>query len=141
MIVTKQALARRTFVRGAGVTLAIPLLDAMTPALTAISKTPAQPITRLGIVYVPNGMAMEYWTPATEGTQFELRPILQPLSAFRDQLTVLSGLNGPRGGNHAGASTGFLTGVGGRDDRVEASASMDQIVASELARHTQLASL
>jgi len=68
-------------------------------------------------MYVPNGMAMDYWTPAAEGSGFELTPILQPLAPFRDQLLVISGLDGPPGGaSHASASTRFLTGVKGETD-------------------------
>jgi hypothetical protein len=144
MMITKMALPRRTFLRGMGTALALPLLDAMVPALTAISKSAAVPARRLGVVYLPNGMAMDFWTPALEGPAFELSPVLQPLSAFRDQLLVLSGLNGPRGGGaHAGASTLFLTGVGGKAGEigVEASVSIDQILAKQLGHHTQLASL
>ena len=144
MMITKMALPRRTFLRGMGTALALPLLDAMVPALSALAKTAAAPARRLGVVYVPNGMAMDYWTPATEGPAFELSPLLQPLSAFRDRLLVLSGLNGPKGGGaHAGASTLFLTGVGGKTGEigVEASVSIDQLLAKELGHHTQLASL
>src|SRR5215218_3963107 len=115
MMITKMALPRRTFLRGMGTALALPLLDAMVPALTALSKSAAAPARRFGVVYLPNGMAMDFWTPAVEGPAFELSPVLQPLAAFRDRLLVLSGLNGPRGGGaHAGASTLFLTGVGGK---------------------------
>ena len=146
MIITKMALPRRTFLRGMGATLALPLLDAMVPALTATANTPANPVRRLGVVYVPNGMAMEYWTPAAEGAAFEFTPILQPLEPFRNQLLVVSGLNGVPGGSggaHAGGSVPFLTGVQGKNSEafLEAGVSMDQIVAREFGRHTQLASL
>src|SRR5229473_7976630 len=92
MILTKRALPRRTFLRGVGATLALPLLDAMVPAATALAKTPARPATRFGAIYVPNGMVMQSWTPATEGTGFAMPPILAPLEAHRDHLFVLSGL-------------------------------------------------
>ena len=112
MVITKMSLPRRTFLRGVGATLALPLLDAMVPALSAVAKTPASPVGRLGVIYVPNGMAMEYWTPKAEGTAFEITPVLQPLAPFRDRLLVITGLNGPAGGGtHTGASTRFLTGV------------------------------
>jgi hypothetical protein len=141
MIITKVSLPRRTFLRGLGATLALPLLDAMVPALTATAKTAGNPVRRLGVIYVPNGMAMEYWTPATEGSRFELTPILRALAPFQDRLIVVSGLNGPAGGGtHTGASTRFLTGVRAEVDGT-ASVSMDQLVARELAEHTQLASL
>ena len=146
MMISKKALPRRTFLRGAGVALALPLLDAMVPALSAIAKTVASPVRRFGAVYVPNGMAMPYWTPATQGTGFEITPIMQSLEAMRDYLTVVSGLNGPVGANHAGASTGFLTGVPNEvyDSRtriVRAGVSADQLIAREFGQHTQLASL
>src|SRR5688572_2872553 len=98
MIITKKLLARRTVLRGMGATLALPLLDAMVPALSLSAQTAAKPVHRLGVIYVPNGMAMDYWTPAAEGSAFELTPILQPLAPFRDQLLVVSGLDGPSGG-------------------------------------------
>ena len=82
MIVTKKAVARRTVLRGLGATLALPLLDGMVPALSALSRTPAKPVVRLGAVYVPNGIVMQNWTPAVEGAAFELTPILQPLRPF-----------------------------------------------------------
>ena len=115
MIVTKKAIARRTVLRGLGATLALPLLDGMVPALSALSRTAAAPVARLGAVYVPNGIAMENWTPAMTGTAFELPPSLQPLAPVQDRLLVLTGLNstplsGPQG-VHARASTRFLTGV------------------------------
>ena len=141
MIITKRSLPRRTFLRGIGATVALPLLDAMVPALSAAARTVANPVRRLGVIYVPNGMAMQYWTPAAEGTQFELTPILKPLAPFRDRLLVVSGLDGPAGGGtHTGASTRFLTGVRAETDGT-ASISMDQFVATETGRHTQLASL
>ena len=90
MMITKMSLPRRTFLRGMGATLALPLLDAMVPAFTALAKTPAAPVRRFGVVYVPNGMIMESWTPRREGP-LELSPILQPLESYRDQLQILSG--------------------------------------------------
>ena len=145
MIITKQAIPRRTMLRGLGAALALPLLDAMVPALAATSKTAAHPVRRLGVVYVPNGMRMDHWTPPTVGSGFELPSILQPLAPFRDQLNVLSGLHGVDGeGPHARASTRFLTGVASkRDDgsNLQAGISMDQIAGRLLGRETQLATL
>ena len=149
MIVVKKSLSRRTVLRGMGVTLALPLLDAMVPALSALTKTAASPVRRFSAVYVPNGITMEDWTPAAAGTAFELTPILKPLEPVRDRLLVISGLNGPPGQDHYGASTGFLTGMedGGRARRGEprrglrAGVSVDQLAAQELGRHTELASL
>jgi hypothetical protein len=145
MIITKKAIDRRTVLRGMGVTIALPLLDAMVPALRAAVK----PTIRFGAVYVPNGIVMENWTPATQGAGFEFQPILKPLEPFRDRLLVLSGLNSvpPPWSNdsHPRASTRFLTDVPPKATRnlaaLEAGTSMDQIVAKRFAGETQLASL
>ena len=104
MIITKNAIPRRTVLRGIGATLGLPLLDSMVPALTALAATPAKGAMRFGAVYVPNGMVMQNWTPASEGAVFELTPTLQPLAPYRDQMLVLSGLQATWAGNHAGAS-------------------------------------
>jgi hypothetical protein len=145
MLITKMSLPRRTILRGLGTALALPLLDAMVPALSAIAKTPANPTRRFGAIYVPNGMAMEYWTPAAEGTSFELTPILQPLAPFRDRAIVFSGLHGHWNATHAGGSTSFLTGASGQtgevDIRIDEAKSMDQVIAQHYAKETQLASL
>ena len=82
MIITKIALPRRTFLRGIGVSLALPLLDAMVPAATALAQTAASPVRRLGFLYVPNGVIQEQWVPATTGAGFDLSPILSPLAPY-----------------------------------------------------------
>src|SRR5262245_8284918 len=92
MIVSQKSLPRRTVLRGLGAAVALPMLDAMVPAFS-YAKAAATTPKRLLAVYVPNGMMMPNWTPATEGPTFELTPILQPLTPFRDQLLVVSGLN------------------------------------------------
>ena len=92
MIISKMALPRRTFLRGLGASVALPLLDAMVPAATALAQTPATPASRLGFVYVPNGVIQEQWVPAATGSGFELSPILSPLRPVQDRLVVLSGL-------------------------------------------------
>ena len=145
MMISRKALPRRTVLRGIGTTLALPLLDGMVPALTALSRTAARPVKRLGVVYVPNGIVMEQWTPAAAGAGFEMTPTLQPLAPFRDRLLVVSGLSnkGPDNVHETGA-TGFLTGVPPRrtqGSELGAGVSVDQVVAAESARHTQLASL
>ena len=89
MIITKKSLRRRTFLRGVGATLALPLLDGMVPALSAMRKTAARPVPRLFVGYVPNGVIMDRWTPTAEGTSFELPQTLTSLAPFRDQLTVV----------------------------------------------------
>ncbi|MEE8117392.1 MAG: DUF1552 domain-containing protein [Gemmatimonadales bacterium] len=145
MIITKKAISRRTVLRGLGTTLALPMLDGMVPALTALSRTAAAPTNRLGIVYVPNGIVMEQWTPAVEGARFELTPILSPLERFRDRLIVVTGLSnkGPDYAHETGA-TGFLTGVPPKRTQgaeLLAGISMDQQMARVFGQHTQLGSL
>ncbi len=138
---TRKSLPRRTVVRGLGVSLALPLLDSMVPAFAAGSPNP---VRRFQAVYVPNGMAMEYWSPAKEGSNFELTPILEPLAPFRNQMLVLSGLRANWNYIHAGASGSFLTGTtrGGRTEvEIIADVSMDQILARKFGKETQLASL
>jgi hypothetical protein len=136
--------------RGLGAALALPVLDSMVPALTAIGKTAAAPVRRLGVFYVPNGMSMPYWFPKTEGPLRELPPTLQSLAPFKDRVLLCGGLaDEPAnlvkgGGDHARSAGTFLTGVpykntSGAD--VFGSVSMDQIVAKELSRETQLGSL
>ena len=142
MIITKKAIPRRTLLRGIGAALALPTLDAMIPAL---ASTSGKPIKRLGIVYVPNGMRMDHWTPSTVGSGFEFPSILKPMEPFRDQLQILSGLWGVDGeGPHARASTRFLTGVASTRDNgsnLRAGISMDQIAGRILGNETQLATL
>src|ERR1700752_3058088 len=93
MIITKLALPRRTFLRGMGVTLALPLLDAMVPALTAMSQTAAKPTRRLGCYYHPNGFIAQEWGPSAEGAGYQLSPSLKGLARVQDQVLVLSGLD------------------------------------------------
>ena len=145
MIITSKAIPRRTVLRGFGTALALPMLDSMAPALTALGRTPARPASRLGIVYVPNGIVMEQWTPAAEGARFEFTPTLRPLERFRDRLTVVTGLSnkGPDYAHETGA-TSFLTGVSPKRTQgadLVAGISMDQQVARALGRRTQLGSL
>jgi hypothetical protein len=92
MFITKKHLPRRTFLRGVGTAMALPLLDAMIPARTALAQTAANPTPHLGFIYFPHGAIMGQWTPKTEGANFELSPILKPLAPFQKQLTVVSGL-------------------------------------------------
>ena len=109
-IFTAKPLSRRTVLRGVGATVALPFLDAMAPGVSALASKAARP-RRFQAIFVPNGMAMEHWSPAAAGRDFELTPILQPLAAFRDQLLVFSGLNASWTYVHAGASGSFLTGT------------------------------
>jgi hypothetical protein len=139
--IKKMSLPRRTVLKGLGATLALPLIDAMVPSFTATVKTAANPIKRFGAVYTPNGMAMEYWTPAKVGTDFEFMPVNQSLAPFKNQLIVISGLKLPWDAPHPSAP--FLSGaVGNRgENNIACGVSMDQIVAREFGKETQLASL
>ncbi len=149
MIVTKKALDRRTFLRGVGATLALPLLDAMVPALSAAgTSTPAR---RLGFFYIPNGAVMDKWTPAAAGKEFAWSPILNPLAPVRDQITIFSGLGhrnadsfGDGNGDHSRASATWLTGVHPKRTEgadVQVATTADQLAAKELGQYTQLSSL
>jgi len=148
MFITRMALSRRTFLRGMGTAVALPLLDAMVPALTAAAAANAVP--RLGVVYHPNGVIYQNWLPKGAGREFVLSPILAPLAPFRDQLVIVTGLSshqaealGDGGGDHSRASGTYLTGVHVRksDSIVENGVSMDQIAAKAFERDTQLSSL
>jgi uncharacterized protein DUF1552 len=141
---TSKALPRRTVLRGLGATLALPLLDAMVPSFVLRGTAASKPLHRFQTFYVPNGMAMEYWSPKADGAAFELSPILEPLAPFRNQMLVLSGLRANWNYIHAGASGSFLTGTtrGGRNEvEIIADVSMDQLLAQQFAKETQLASL
>ena len=92
MFISKKHLPRRTFLRGVGAAVALPLLESMIPAATALSQTAARPAPRMGFIYFPHGAVMDKWTPATEGTGFGFTPILKPLEPFRNYVTVVSGL-------------------------------------------------
>lgn len=138
--ITSKSLSRRTMLRGLGATMALPFLDAMVPA----ARAAAAPTHRFLTFYVPNGMAMEYWAPKGEGTGFELSPILQPLAAFKDQMTVLTGLRSSWNYIHAGASGSFLTGTprGGKTEiEIIADVSIDQLLSRRFSNETQVGSL
>ena len=144
MVPLAKALSRRTALRGLGVTLALPLLDAMFPAFGRRARAAMKPAHRFQTFYVPNGMAMEYWSPTGEGAAYELSPILEPLAPYRDQMLMLSGIKANWNYIHAGASGSFLTGAtqGGRNEvEIVADVSMDQLLARRFAKETQVASL
>src|SRR5688572_4838977 len=148
MFITKKAISRRTILRGMGATIALPLLDSTVPALSALTKTAAKPVQRFGVVYVPNGMIMPSYLPRVEGAAFEMTPTLSPLAHLRERVLVLSGLDcvpspGRSGGAHAKATTRFLTNVSPPTSEtwLDAGISMDQILANETGKQTQLASL
>ena len=150
MIVTKKSVSRRSVLRGAGAAIALPLLDAMAPALTAFQKTAASPVRRLGVVYHPNGVVYERWLPRGVGSEFELSRVLAPLAPFRNRLVVVTGLHdqqaealGDGAGDHSRASGSYLTGVHIKksDSQVLNGISMDQIAAKRFEGETQLSSL
>ena len=151
MIIDRIALPRRTFLRGMGAALALPLLDAMAPALTALRRTAAAPPLRLGFVFVPNGLILRDFLPRTAGRGFDLPRILAPLAPYREQLTVVSGLANAAGdaldassGPHSRGSGCWLSGMRVRRTEgadVEAGKTIDQYAADALGRETPLASL
>jgi hypothetical protein len=146
MIITKKAIHRRTLLRGLGAALALPVLDSMTPALTAAATPP----TRLAFIYHPVGMIMNRWTPAAEGTGFEFTRVMKPLEPFREHLNILTGLAQVQGralgdgpGDHAREGATWLTGVHPKrsETNIGCGISADQLAAMELGKQTQLASL
>ena len=158
MFITQKSLPRRTVLRGMGATLALPLLDAMVPALTAAAATAARPVRRAGFVYIPNGAVIDEaahgfdaWSPIGEGRNFELSTILKPLETVRDRLVVLSGLDHPMArsmgdgaGDHARGTATWLTGVHPKKTEgidVRAGTTVDQIIAADFGNETRLPSL
>ncbi len=151
MIITRTHLPRRTFLRGLGAAVALPMLDAMTPALARAADAAVARPTRLLFTYVPNGITMDDWTPTGAGGAFELSRILKPLEPYREKMLVLSGLaqrngnalgDGP--GDHARAAASYLTGVHPRKTAgadIQNGVSVDQIAAQHLARDTRFSSL
>jgi hypothetical protein len=149
-MITRKHLSRRTFLRGAGVAIGLPLLDAMVPALGWAQGARKVPPMRLCFVYVPNGMVMPNWTPEKEGADFEFTPILKPLEPFRQHTLVVSGLEahnanalGAGPGDHARASAAFLTGTHCRESGTDiyAGVSADQLAAEVIGQETRLPSL
>jgi len=143
MFITKKSISRRAVLRGMGVAVALPFLDSMAPALMATAATPANPLRRLGIVFVPLGERPGYWTPKTVGANFEFSPILEPLKPFRDSMTVVSELCDPLDG-HAVTVAAWLTGTVPKRtiaEDVHAGISIDQIVANKIGQDTVFPSL
>ena len=150
MFITRKALPRRTFLRAMGTAVALPMLDAMVPALSARALTPTP---RLGFVYIANGVIQNQWIPATTGTGFELPAILQPFINVRDQITVLSGLShlqadtfGDGTGDHPRASAVWLTGVHAYDRTqpgvdVRLATTADQLAAAHIGATSRVPSL
>ena len=139
MFVSKQSLSRRTVLRGLGATMALPLLDAMVPALTPLARTAAAPVRRFGAVFVPMGERPSHWTPTTTGVGFEFSPILKPLEPLRDYVTVVSNMDRPLQGTHAVSTGTYLTGTAPKRTEAEdfvAGTSLDQLIAGQIGRDT-----
>src|SRR5438105_4009065 len=147
MMITKKALPRRTFLRGVGASLALPLLDAMVPAMTALAATPANPVRRLGFIYVPMGAYIAQWTPpGPAGPLGELSPTLQSLAPFIDQLTVLTNLELKNAypGTHATSNAAFLSAATAKwteSSDYQLATTVDQIAAKHIGQETRLPSL
>jgi len=152
MIITKKHLSRRTFLQGAfGATIALPMLEAMSPALTAQSRTAAGAPFRFGTVYLPSGIFPETWHPEKAGSGFAFKQVMEPLERFRSQLVTISNMTAPWGESvHVGASTAFLNGVGPAGDRgiegntfgqIQSKKTLDQYIADVVAGDTPLRSI
>ena len=147
MFLSKVSIPRRRVLRGMGAALALPLLDAMVPALTPTVRTAAAARKRLGCIYIPHGCIMDRWTPATAGADFEFTPILKPLEPYRDSVTVVTNLTRPEQGvdtNHAGAPASWLAGVppkrtAGPDYSL--GITLDQVVAKHIGQETTFPSI
>jgi hypothetical protein len=146
MIITKTALPRRTLLRGAGAALALPLLDAMVPSMTALAATQARPVRRLGFVYMPMGAFIKQWTPEGEGALGELSPSLKPLEPVRDYLTVMTNLELKNSypGTHATSNAGFLSAAKAKwteSSDYYLGTTVDQVAAQQIGQETRLPSL
>ncbi len=149
MFITKKHLSRRTFIRGAGVTLALPFLESMVPAQTPLKSTAAVPKTRLGCFYVPHGATMYKWTPEKDGTNFEFSEILQPLEPFKKYVSVISDMSHPSAygsgsatANHNRSAASFLSGAHALEGpRAVLGVSVDQVIAKKLGQDTPLPSI
>src|SRR5436190_24207424 len=146
MFLTKKAIPRRTFLKSAQATLALPLLDAMIPAATSWAATPAKPVPRLGFVFIPMGCDHSRWTPPGEGKLDELSPILAPLKPVKDQVTVITNtrLQNAYPGTHDTSNAAFLSAAASKhtdSSDYYNGTTIDQIAAKTIGRETQLASL
>ena len=147
MIITKKSLPRRTLLRGLGTSLALPLLDAMVPSMTALAATPAKPIRRLGFVYIPMGAYRKEWTPSTpNGPLGELTPSLKSLEKVKDYLTVVTNLElrNSYPGTHATSNAGYLSAATAKwteSTDYHLGTTADQIAAQTVGKATRLPSL
>ncbi len=146
MIITKTHVPRRTFLKGVGTSVALPLLDAMVPAMTAQAKTAAKTVKRLGFVYIPMGADIKRWTPEAEGKLDKLSPILESLEPVKDQLTVVTNLElrNSYPGTHATSNAGFLSAAKAKwteSTDYHLGTTVDQIAANEIGKDTLVPSL
>jgi Protein of unknown function (DUF1552) len=144
MYITRKHLSRRTVLQGAGAAIALPLLDAMIPAATALAETAAKPMPRLGFVYFPHGAIMKSWSPETTGTDYKMSPILTPLEPFRSQMTIVSGLRNKGGESsdpHGIMAGTWLSCHGVKNREGELGTSADQLAAKHFGADTPLPSL
>lgn len=146
MIITKKALPRRTFLKTVGATMALPLLDAMIPAATALDKTPAKPIRRLGFVFMPMGCDQSRWTPRSEKTLDELSPILSSLAPLKEHVTAITNMELANAypGSHATSNSSFLSAAKAKHTEGNdyyLGTTVDQVAAQQLGQETQLPSL
>src|SRR5436190_935932 len=143
MFITKMSLPRRRFLQGVGTACALPFLDAMIPAATALANTAAT-VRRFGAVFVPMGAVMDKWTPHATGAGFEFTPILKPLEPFRKHLVVVSGTNEPTEGTHSRSVSAFLSGLSPKRTEAEdvrVGTTIDQMLATKIGGDTQFSSL
>ena len=146
MIITKKALPRRTFLKGMQATLALPLLDAMIPAMTALAQTPAKAVRRLGFVFIPMGCDHARWTPEGTGALDQLSPILSPLEPVKEQLTVVTNmeLQNSYPGTHDTSNSGFLSAAFAKHTEssdYHLGTTIDQVAARQIGQATRLPSL
>ena len=147
MFVTKMSLPRRTFLRGVGATIALPVLEAMVPAFTATAQTVAMPVRRFAGLYLPHGMIMSQFTPEASGSGFEFTPILKSLEPHRESLVIVTGANGPLNldnGGHAYAPSSWLTGATAKKTQgsdIHLGVSIDQVIAKQIGQDTVFPSL
>ena len=147
MFITKKHLSRRTFLRGAfGASVALPMLDAMVPALSAQSRTAATSPFRFGAIYMPNGVYPQLWHPEKTGSDFAFNQIMLPLEPYREHLVTISKMKAPEGSVHMGASAAWLNGVGpttkaGNYTAIESKKTIDQFIADAVAQDTPMRSL
>ena len=146
MFITRKSLSRRTVLKGTGVAIALPLLDAMMPAATALAQSAAKPKTRMGFIYFPHGAVMANWVPQQTGTDFELSPILKPLEPYKSYVTVVSGLRNKGGESpdpHGIMAGTWLSCVGpkGREGTGDRGVTADQLAARHIGQDTALPSL